>query len=171
MQPVQGSSAGVTSFSGLTGQIASSQIPNDIVTDAMIASQTTTKITTPYAKVSGLKIAVNSDSNTVTVVGATPTQVKDSEFTKDVNLPAFTTLLIVARMKTSLAGQAANLRVRHDGGVTDDLVLSTSSATSVILSGTIDITALSNGLHTLEFYADDTAGNTATLDTLEVWIV
>ena len=112
---------------------------------------------------------LGADSSEVTVIGTTPTQRKDLDYIKDAAGFKGNQLTIVARIKTSNAGTTAHLRVRTDSGGSDDLDLTTTSVTFVIVKGTIDITAKADGYRTIEFFMDDGSGETATMDALEVY--
>ena len=112
---------------------------------------------------------MGADSNEVTVVGTTATQRKAFSFVKNTAAFKGNQLTIVVELKTSNVGTTAHFRVRKDGGGSDDLDLTTTSVTFVILTGTIDITALADGRHTLEFYMDDGVGDTVTNRELEIW--
>jgi hypothetical protein len=112
---------------------------------------------------------IGADSTVVTVIGTVATQVKDLDYIKNSAGFKGNQLSIVARIKTSNAGTTAHLRVRTDSGVSDDLDLTTTSTSFVIVTGTIDITAKADGYHTIEFFMDDGSGDTITLDALEVY--
>lgn len=112
---------------------------------------------------------IGADSTEVTVVGTTPVKVKDIDYIKDAVGFKGNQLTIVARIKTSNAGSTAHLRVRTDLGGSDDLDLTTTSTSFVIVKGTIDITGKADGYRTIEFFADDGAGDTITFDILEVY--
>lgn len=110
-----------------------------------------------------------ADANEVTVTGVTATQVKDTSFVKEVTL-GFTgnRIFIVAEIKTSNVGTTASFRVRKNGGGTDELILTTTSTSFVIVAGSFDIKADADGRITLEFFMDDGAGDTITNRELEV---
>ncbi len=116
-----------------------------------------------------LAALLGADSTETTVTGTTPTQVKDLDYIKDSAGFKGNQLTVVARIKTDNAGTTAHLRVRTDGGGSDDLDLTTTSTSYVIVTGTIDITGKADGHHTIEFYADDGAGDTITVEAVEVW--
>lgn len=116
-----------------------------------------------------LNTLLGADSTEVTVVGVTPTQVKDLDYIKDSAGFKGNQLTIVARIKTDNAGTTAHLRVRTDSGGGDDLDLTTTSVSFVIVTGTIDITAKADGYRTIEFFMDDGSGDTVTMDAVEVY--
>lgn len=107
-----------------------------------------------------------ADATEESVTGTTVTQVKDMSFIKGVI--NYASLTIEIELKTDNVATLAHCRVRHDGLGTDDLDLSTSSTSFVILSGIIDTSAFSAGRHTVEFYLDDGVGDTATIR--ETWV-
>lgn len=107
-----------------------------------------------------------ADATEESVLGTTPTQVKDMSFI--IGVINYVQLSIEIELKTDNAANPAHCRVRHDGGGSDDLDLTTSSTSFVILSGTIDTSAFGAGRHTVEFYLDDGSGETATLR--ETWV-
>lgn len=107
-----------------------------------------------------------ADATEESVLGTTPTQVKDMSFI--IGVINYVQLSIEIELKTDNVTNPAHCRVRHDGLGTDDLDLTTSSTSFVILSGTIDTSAFGAGRHTVEFYLDDGSGETATLR--ETWV-
>ncbi len=107
-----------------------------------------------------------ADATEESVTGVTATQVKDMSFI--IGVINYVQLSIEIELKTDNATSPAHCRVRHDGLVSDDLDLTTSSTSFVILSGTIDTSAFGAGRHTVEFYLDDGSGETATLR--ETWV-
>lgn len=116
-----------------------------------------------------LCILIGADSTQQTVLGTTATQVSDIDYIKDAAGFKGNQLTIVARIKTSNAGTTAHLRIRTDSGGGDDLDLTTVSTTLVTVTGTIDITAKADGKRTIEFFMNDGAGDTITLDMIEVY--
>jgi hypothetical protein len=117
----------------------------------------------------GGKALLGADSTEVTITGTTATQVKDVDFIKNTATLNVATLTIAARIKTSNAGTTGSLRVRLNGAVSDSLVLTTTSTSYEIKTGTIDTSGLTVGRHTLEIFMDDGSGDTITHDMLEVW--
>lgn len=117
-----------------------------------------------YFKNPGILLA--ADALEESVFGDTLTQVKDMSFIKGMN--NYKELNVEIELKTDNASNPAHCRVRHDGLGTDDLDLSTSSLTYVILSGKINISSLSPGRHTLEFLLEDGSGETVTIR--ETWV-
>jgi len=113
-----------------------------------------------------LSITLAADATEESILGDTPTQVKDMSFIKE----AFNAneLTIEIDLKTDNATNPAICRVRLDGSGSDSLVLQTTSTGFIVLDGTIDVSLLSAGRHTLEFYLEDGAGETATLR--ETWV-
>jgi len=107
-----------------------------------------------------------ADATEESVLGTTPTQVKDMSFI--IGVINYVQLSIEIELKTDNAANPAHCRVRHDGLGTDDLDLTTSSTSYVILSGTVDTSAFGAGRHTVEFYLDDGSGETATIR--ETWV-
>jgi hypothetical protein len=116
-----------------------------------------------------LAILLGADSTETTVTGTTPTQVKDLDYIKNSAGFKGNQLTIVARIKTSNAGTTGHLRVRTDGGGSDDLDLTTTSTAYEIKSGTIDITGKADGHRTIEFFGDDGTGHTVTIEAIEVY--
>lgn len=114
-------------------------------------------------------VFIGADGQEASVTGTTPTQVKDLDFFTGTIGYSGNKLFVKARLKNSNAGSTAHLRVRKDGGGTDLLDLTTSSTTYVIVEGTIDISADAKGYKTLEFYLDSGAGDTATVQLIEVY--
>lgn len=112
------------------------------------------------------KQVLAADATEESVTGTTITQVKDMSFIKGV--VDYALLTIEIELKTDNITNPAHCRVRHDGLGTDDLDLTTSSTSFVILSGTIDTSSFTTGRHTVEFFLDDGAGETATLR--ETWV-
>lgn len=115
-----------------------------------------------------LTILLGADSTEVTHVGVTLTQVKNIDYIKDTVGFKGNQITIVARIKTSNAGTTAHLVVEKNSGPTDELDLTTTSTSFVTVSGTIDISADSDGVHTLEFFINDGSGDTVTFKQLEV---
>lgn len=116
-----------------------------------------------------ISILLGADSTLTTVTGTTPTQVKDLDYIKDTAGFKGNQLTIVARIKTDNVGTTAHFRVRTDSAGTDDLDLTTTSGTFEVVTGTIDITGKADGYRTIEFFLDDGAGDTVSLETLEVY--
>ena len=83
--------------------------------------------------------------------------------TLDVNL-----ISVAVEIKTS-AGATAHCRIRHDGGGTNDLDLTTTSTSYEIKTGTIDTSLWSAGRHTIEILIDDGSGETITLRETEIY--
>ncbi len=111
-----------------------------------------------------------ADETEVTVVGDTPVKVKEFGYAKDPAGFKGNQLTIVAEFKTSDGGSTAHLRVRLDGaGGGGELDLQTTSTDFVILTGTIDISGLADGKHTVEIYMDDGIGHTITNVLLEIY--
>ena len=113
-----------------------------------------------------IQTVLAADATEESITGTSLTQVKDMSFIKDAI--SWQLLTIEVDMKTDNVTSPAFLRVRLDGGGSDELVLQTSSLSYVVLSGTIDSSAFSTGRHTLEFYLEDGSGETATLR--ETWV-
>jgi len=114
---------------------------------------------------------LGADSNEVSVMGTTPTQVKDIDWIKEPTggYPG-NVIFIVARIRTDDAGTTAHLIVEKDGGPTDELDLTTVNTSYETVTGTIDVAGDSDGLRTLEFYLNDgDAGDTMFLKQLEVY--
>ena len=110
-----------------------------------------------------------ADATEATVTGITPTQVKDTSFIKITSLWfAGNRIFIIAEIKTSDAGTTASFRVRKNGGG-DELVLTTTSTSFEIKTGSFEISADADGRITLEFFMDDGAGDTITNRELEVY--
>lgn len=107
-----------------------------------------------------------ADATEESVTGTIATQVKDMSFI--IGVINYVQLTIEIELKTDDITSPAHCRVRHDGLGTDDLDLTTSSTSFVVLSGTIDTSAFTTGRHTVEFYLDDGAGETATIR--ETWV-
>ena len=101
------------------------------------------------------RVLLGADSNEVSVTGTTATQVKDIDVIKHSSTWAGYLILIVARLKTSNGSHATTLRVRLDAGGSDSLTLTSSSTSYEIVKGTIDVSALSTGRHTLELFLDE----------------
>jgi len=116
-----------------------------------------------------LNILLDANSTLAAHVGNTPTEMKTLNYVKDAAGFKGNTLSIIARIKSSNAGTTAHFRVRLDGAGSDSLDLTTTSVTEVILTGTIDISAIADGYHTIEFFGDDGVGDTITNTNLEVW--
>lgn len=115
-----------------------------------------------------IMLLIGADSTETPITSTSPVQVKDIDFIKSAEGFKGQTLTIIAMLKAS--ANTAHLRVRKDGAGSDDLDLSTASASYVKVTGTIDITALSSdAVHTLEFYLENTTAGTATLKQLEVY--
>lgn len=112
---------------------------------------------------------LGADSTEVTVVGITLVQKKDIDYIKNSAGFKGNQLTIVCRLKTSNAGTTAHIVVEKNGGPTDELDLTTTSTSYVTLTGTIDISADADGVHTLEFFLSDGSGDTVSLKQLEVW--
>lgn len=107
----------------------------------------------------------------VSVVGVTATEVKNFAFVKDPAGFNGNQLTIIAEIKTDNAGTTGNFRIRKDGSGSDDLVLTTTSVTYEIKTGTIDITALGDGKHTIEIFMDDGSGDTISNLLFEVYAI
>lgn len=111
-------------------------------------------------------LTIGADGNEESVTGDTLTEAKNMSFIKgvlDVN-----SVTIELELKTDNATNPAICRVRHDGLGTDDLVLQTSSTSYIVLNGTIDVSAFTDGRHTFEFYLEDGSGETVTIR--ETWV-
>lgn len=113
-----------------------------------------------------VSLTLAADATEESIVGTTPVQVKDMSFIKGVFNADLLTIEI--ELKTDNASNPAHCRVRHDGLGGDDLDLTTSSLTFVVLSGTIDVSGFSLGRHTIEFLLEDGSGETATIR--ETWV-
>ncbi len=111
-------------------------------------------------------LTLGADGTEETHTGTTLTKIKETSFIKGIFNA--TQLAIEIELKTDNATNPAICRVRHDGLGGDDLVLQTSSLTYVILNGIIDISAFAGGRHTIEFFLEDGAGETASLR--ETWV-
>lgn len=122
-------------------------------------------------KRTNLKMLIGSDANEATQTGTALIQVKNISYIKSAEGYTGNTLTIVAMIKTDDVGTTAHLIVEKDGGPTDELDLTTVSATFEKVTGTIDISGdSSDAVHTLEFFIQDGgAGDTITLGDLEVY--
>lgn len=112
-----------------------------------------------------------ADDTEVTVTGSTPTEKKNFAYFKNSSGMKGNQLTIIAEIKTDNVGTTAHFRVRTDGGGSDDLDLTTTSATYEVVSGTIDITGKADGRRTVEFFMDDGAGDTISHRLLEVYAI
>ena len=111
-----------------------------------------------------------ADATEVTVTGDTATEVKNTSFVKSpTDGFAGNRIFIVAELKTDNAGTTASFRVRKNGGGSDELVLTTTSITEEIKTGSFDIEPDPNGRITLEFFMEDGSGDTITNRELEVY--
>jgi len=122
-------------------------------------------------KRTSLRTSLGADGTEVTVTGTSPTQRKDISFVKSpANGFSGNRIFIIAEIKTDDAGTTASFRVRKNGGGSDELVLTTTSLTYEIKTGSFDINADSNGRITLEFFMDDGgAGDVISNRELEVY--
>ncbi len=115
------------------------------------------------------KALIFADETEVTVVGTTATKVKEGGFIKSNTTIEGTQLSIAVWIKVDSG--TGTIRVRTDGGGSDDLVLTTTSASSELKTGVIDITLDSNETrHTVEFYMDALVGDTVTMELTEVYV-
>ena len=115
-----------------------------------------------------INVLLGADSTIVTGTTTSPVQVKDIDYIKCEEGFRGNTLTIVAMLKCS--ANTAHLRVRIDGAGGDSLDLSTTSTSYVKVTGTIDITGVSNdAAHTVEFFLENTTSGTATMEQLEVY--
>jgi len=114
---------------------------------------------------------ITADDTEVTVVGTTPTEKKNFAYFKDTAGNKGNQLTVVAEIKTSNVGTTAHLRIRTDLGGSDDLDLTTTSATYVVVTGTIDISAKADGRRTVEVFMDDGTGDTISQRLLEVYAI
>lgn len=115
---------------------------------------------------SNLHILLGADSNEVSEPSPTPTQVKDIDFIKDQVGFSGNQIIIVARIKQS-GGGTTTLSMEVDGSPAITLP-TTGSGSYVVVTGTHDISGLSAGYHTLEFFLSNST-NTGDLQLLEVW--
>jgi len=121
-------------------------------------------------KRTNLRQFLAADANEVTVLGTTPTERKNTSFIKQpVGGFSGNRIFIVAEIKTSNVGTTAHFRVRKNSGGSDELDLTTTSASFVIVKGSFDISADADGRITLEFFMDDGTGDTVTNRELEVY--
>jgi len=114
---------------------------------------------------------IGADSNEVSVLGTTPTQVKSIDWIKEPigGFPG-NVVFIVARIKTDDGGTTASLIVERDGGPSDELTLNTTSVTYETVVGSIDVSGDGDGERTLEFFLNDGgAGDTCSMKQLEVY--
>jgi hypothetical protein len=111
-------------------------------------------------------LTLGADGTEEPHLGSTLTKIKEMSFIKGVFNAVELTVEI--ELKTDSATNPAHCRVRHDGLGTDDLDLTTSSTSYVVLTGTINVSAFAAGRHTIEFYLEDGATETATLR--ETWV-
>ena len=112
-----------------------------------------------------------ADDTEVTHTGTTPTEKKNFAYFKNTAGLKGNQLTIVAEIKTDNVGTTAHLRVRTDGGGGDDLDLTTTSATYVVVSGTIDISAKADGRRTVEIFLNDGSGDTISQRLIEVYAI
>ncbi len=129
-------------------------------------AQVVTSTLRPLGTPPELANVLAADATEESITGTTATQVKDMSFI--IGVVNYTQLTIEIELKTDNVTSPAHCRVRHDSLGSDDLDLSTSSLSYVILSGTIDTSAFGAGRHTIEFYLDDGSGETATIR--ETWV-
>jgi len=129
-------------------------------------AQVVTSTLRPLGTPPELANVLAADATEESITGTTPTQVKDMSFI--IGVVNYVTLTIEIELKTDNVTSPAHCRVRHDGLGSDDLDLSTSSTSYVILDGVIDTSAFGAGRHTIEFYLDDGSGETATMR--ETWV-
>jgi len=129
-------------------------------------AQVVTSTLRPLGTPPELANVLAADATEESITGTTPTQVKDMSFI--IGVVNYATLTIEIELKTDNVTSPAHCRVRHDGLGSDDLDLSTSSTSYVILDGVIDTSAFGAGRHTIEFYLDDGSGETATMR--ETWV-
>tara|TARA_Y100001938_G_scaffold128710_1_gene182765 strand:+ start:21603 stop:22151 length:549 start_codon:yes stop_codon:yes gene_type:complete len=116
------------------------------------------------------RVLLGADSNETAVTGTTATQVKDIDVIKHTSTWAGYLVLIVARIKSSNGSHAASLRVRLNGAGSDSLVLTSSSTSYAVVKGTIDVSSLAAGRHTIELFLDSAnSSSTATMDMTEIW--
>ena len=129
-------------------------------------AQVVTSVLKPLGTPPDLANVLAADATEESVTGTTVTQVKDMSFI--IGVVSYATLTIEIELKTDNVTSPAHCRVRHDGLGTDDLDLTTSSTSYVILDGIIDTSGFGAGRHTIEFYLDDGSGETATIR--ETWV-
>jgi len=152
------------------------QIPvvTDGITDAAIttakladAAVTTAKIAdaavTPAKASPELRTGMYfGDDTEVSVTGTTETEVKALYFVQGGPLGTIASIEVYATLKSSVDTATATLKIYVDDETTARLSLSTTSTTYGLVSGSMDVSDLAAGLHTLHIkLVSDTAGETA----------
>lgn len=117
------------------------------------------------------RVLISADGTEVTVTGSTATQRKNTSFIKStIDGYAGNRIFITAEIKTSNGGTTGNFRVRLNGSGSDSLVLTTTSTSYEIVTGSFSIASQTDDTrHTLEFFMDDGAGDTISNRELEVY--
>jgi len=127
-----------------------------------------TATTTWEAIGAGTKQLLAADGTEDTQTGTTPLEVKNASYIKDATNGIDTqTLSFIVEIKTD-AG-TGTVRIRTDGGGTDDATMTTTSTTFEIKSVTVDVSGKSAGRHTIEILIDATASDTITLRETQIY--
>jgi len=116
--------------------------------------------------------SLGNDSNEVTVLGTTPTEVKTMALVKDPLGWRGNLLKVIAEIKTDNMGTNGNCRIRWDDdavGPPAELILVTTSTTYEIQTGTIAVRTEADGRHTINVYMDDGSGDTVSNREIEFW--
>lgn len=151
------------------GSITTAKLADDAVTDPKIADGSIINSKLASLAISTSKLQNNvvtlaksdralkihhllTDDSPMSVQGITAVEIKTYKFVKAVTdvegfIPKM--LIIQADLKTSLAAQQAKLELFIDGEGTPSITLVSTSITAELLTAEADISALSNGKHTV----------------------
>ena len=111
---------------------------------------------------------LGADAIEVTSTSSSATKVKELPFIIDPIAFDGTQLQIVAKIKRS-ASNSVEVEFRIDEGTTNQLILSPTGTSYSIKSGTIDISGLSDGEHSVDIYIDSDGSTTVSLELIEIW--
>lgn len=151
------------------GSITTPKLADDAVTDSKIADGSIINSKLAELAISTGKLQNNvvtlaksdralkihhllTDDTPLSITGVTATEIKTYKFIKAVNdtegfIPQV--MIVQADLKTSLVTEQAKLEIFIDGEGTPSITLTSTSTTPELLTAETDISALSNGSHTV----------------------
>jgi hypothetical protein len=101
------------------------------------------------------------DDTQKSVTGTTETEVKNFRYAKT-SYTTFVNFRIIASLWTSNAAGTAYLKIYVDGGASPSLTLQTTSTSETVLEGDIDISGLTNGIHTFRIKISNSSASYTT---------
>jgi len=143
---------GISSGAVTESRLADAAVSTPKMVDGAV---TLAKTTTPLR----VGMYIGDETETVKTGNATESQIKDFAFYRDIDAALrISRFRVVSRLRSTVSGRTGTMTIYHDLGGTPDLTLYTYSTAYEVKTGTIDVSGLTVGRHTIEVKVTPSSG-------------